>query len=836
MTITGKIMRRFFSGLFLLFLLLLAAGLIHLYQIRKQSYRCLPDYNGTVTNCPVSASVSVIRDQWGVPHIEGATVEDAHFALGYCLAQDRLFQMECFRRFSQGRLSEILGPPAVKIDCLARLMGVGPLAAKVSTRSEAFFPPELLSLMNAFLDGVNHFIGEGNLPWEFQALRTGCEEFQLVDCLSVAGTIAFTFADGIRTDLMKSMIREAVPGYDVDLLFNGFEAFPVTIMDSPDETTAFQESRRESEACTAAGMKGLEQAAQWLSLVMSSPWQQVPPGSNSWVLSGEKTKSGNAILANDPHIVFTNPSIWYEAHVSGGDFESYGYYLPPLPVPLLGHNDFCGWALTMLANDDADIHELTLDPDDPDRYFYDGEWRTFTREKEHITVRFGKDRDCEFRSCELGVVCNDFFNLYMDYTGPPLAVRWSGKEEHCFADLCAFYEMALARDYESFETGVRKVRSYRLNVSYADREGSIAWWGTGHLPWYPPDVDPKCVIPAGRGEEIIADHLRTQDWLHLKNPPEGMIITANNRPTLKPVGQGEKAITGLAGYFKASDRAGRIREILEERNDWTVEELQAVQMDNKGYTMRSLLPLMIRLARKGASSFSALEEESLARLESWDFEHGADSLGAPLFHFWFDSIFQEVFQNKLPERLYTLYAACEDNWFALRQLLEDEGNLWWDCPDTEKEEEAPEMVARALRDACARLQKELGSDPSQWRWGRVHQVTYTHPFGYIPLLGRLVNIGPLESGGSNQTVNNMLSKKLHNYHVIAGPSTRRLIDFAHPEESFTILPTGNSGHLRSPHYADQAELFIRGDYRKAYMSRALVEEHGIHRMTLEPGP
>lgn len=834
MTMTRKIVRRSLLGLCLLLLLLVGSVLLHLHQVRRQSYACLPDYNATVVGCPLGASVTVIRDEWGVPHIDAATEEDAHFALGYCMAQDRLFQMECFRRFSQGRLSEILGLPAVKVDSLARLMGVGPVASRVGACPEEHFPPKLLALLESFLAGVNHFVAEGNLPWEFQALRIGCVPFQMSDCLSVAGTMAITFADGIRTDLMHSLIREAVPDYDVDLLFNAFEAEPVTIMESPEEAAAFQEQGRTRDAAVAAATtQGLQQAAEWLSLVLDMPGQQAPPGSNSWVLSGEKTQSGKAILANDPHIAFTNPSIWYEAHVSGGDFECYGYYLTPLPVPLLGHNQFCGWALTMLANDDADIHELTIDPEDPERYFYKGAWHRFTREEEHITVRFGKDRHYEYRACELGLVCNDFFNLFMAYDGPPLAVRWSGKQERCFSDLLAFYEMACARDYDSFEAGVRKIRSYRLSVSYADGEGNIAWWGTGNLPWYPPGVNPKEVIPAGKGEESVVEKIHAQDWLHLKNPPDGMIITANNLPTVKPVGEGDLVIPKLAGYFKASDRAGRIREVLVERDDWTLDEMRELQMDDRGYTIRSLVPLMIRLARKSDVPFSASEEAMLIRLDSWDFRHGKDSLGATLFHFWFDSIFQRIFEKKLPARLCTLYAACEDHWFALRQLLEDEENLWWDCPHTKHREQAPEVVGLALQDAEAKLRKELGADPMQWRWGRVHRITYTHPFGYIPLLGRLVNVGPLESGGSNQTVNNMLSKKLHNYNVIAGPSTRRLIDFAEPEESLTILPTGNSGHLRSPHYADQAELFIRGEYRPAYMSPELVEMHGVHRMTLE---
>jgi len=834
MAVMWKWIRRFLAGLLLLTGIAAVLLSVHVYQTVSWSYRCLPDWDGTVAGCPLDNSVTVLRDEWGIPHIRAATEADAHFALGYCMAQDRLFQMECFQRMAHGQLSEILGPPLVKADCLIRLMGVGDLAQRVAAHPEELFPEEMLSSMHAFLAGINHFIGEGVLPWEFHALKIPCRPFALEDCLAVAGTLPISFADGLRTDLMKSMIREKIPEYDADVLFNGLEKIPVTIMESLEEATALQQAWMEEEKPTAETIAGVHQAATWLRLVMSPDWRQAPPGSNSWVLSGDRTKSGKPILANDPHIIFTNPSIWYEAHVSAGSFECYGYYMTPLPVPLIAHNDFCGWALTMLNTDDTDLQLLRLNPDNPNEYFHEGNWHPFTVEQHRISVRFGKDRYYECRSCPLGVLCCDFFKLLHAYDGPPLAVSWSGKTGGCFADLCGFYEMAHARNYEAFEQGVRKITAYRVNVSYADRDGTIAWWGTGTLSYYPPGVDSKSVIPAEKAASVKRNLYHAQDWLHLKNPPEGMIVTANNLPTAGPVGTAPCEISRLSGYFKPGDRAGRIREILESRKDWTIEALRAVQTDIQGYALRPLVSRMIALAESGMKEQDAASEEALRRLKRWDGRQSTDSVETTLFHFWLDSLFQELFSDKLDPELFRLYVACEDHWYAMQQLLDDRENLWWDRRATEDKETAAEAAARALQDACVRMKKELGANMRDWRWGRVHQLTFTHPFGYLPLLGRRVNIGPLEAPGANQTINNMVSKELHRYPVIAGPSTRRLIDFADPGRSLSILPTGNSGHLRSPHYADQAPLFMRGEYRYAFLSRDEAEKHGMHRLTLQP--
>ena len=280
------------------------------YRVYR-AYTALPDYDAALSSDVLIADVRVVRDNWGVPHILAASEPDAYFALGYCMAQDRLFQMELLRRLARGEIAEVLGPPVVKVDSIMRAFRLRSKAEDFVKRMGAKGNPEMKAATDAFLAGVNQYIEEGNLPWEFSALMIPCRPFTTVDCISVAAILPITFADGLRSDPLKSMLRQKYPDYDVDLLFRGIEATPVTIMESFEEAATFQRQ----QACNAPSSqlaKGLESAAQWLDAMAAyGRIAGTHLGSNSWVLSGDKTASGKPILANDPHIAFTNPSIWY---------------------------------------------------------------------------------------------------------------------------------------------------------------------------------------------------------------------------------------------------------------------------------------------------------------------------------------------------------------------------------------------------------------------------------------------------------------------------------------------------------------------------------------------
>ncbi len=815
-------------------LLVLLVAVVLVLRVVWRAHTGLPDHDATVISSEVGSEVRVVRDTWGVPHIFAESETDAYYALGYCMAQDRLFQMEVMRRIARGELAELLGPPVVKIDRIMRAFRLRAKAEEFMTTIWEQSRPEMKAALEAFILGVNAYVESNPLPWEFAALLISCRPFTVEDFVSVAAVLPITFADGLRVDPLRSLLKEQIPERNIEALFPEFEKMPVTIMESLEEAAEYQRNRAGSAAEVPQVSRSLESAVRWLDAIAAfGRLAGTELGSNSWVLSGDKTASGKPILANDPHIAFTNPCIWYEAHMKYGTFENYGYHLPPIPVALLGHNEDRAWGITMFFNDDVDMFLEKVNPENPNQVMYRGEWVDCEVVRERIKVRLGPDVLCDVRITPHGPIANDLLGLLFDYEGPPISMCWVWQHVP-YTDVAAFYEMSHARDYERFEAAVRKVTSPGLNISYADAAGNIAWWAAGLLPLRPPHVDPRALLEGWTGRNEFTEYLPFEASPHLKNPPDGMIVTANNLCTVKPVGTPPLQIPALQGYFKPGDRAGRIKELLATRNDWTIEDLRAVQLDNMGFAPRVMAPAMARLAREDEASLTTREREALKQVDTWDFYNDVDSIGATVFNYWVDSLMMALFSDEMTEKQFFIYTSLDDSWIALQDLLRDTRDPWWDDITTPDRENASQIITRSLKHACEKLTKDLGENVAGWRWGNIHRLIFKHPFGYVPGIGRLINIGPFESGGARETINSMPSKSLHKYDIIAGPSTRRLIDFARPDQSLTILPTGNSGHLRNPHYDDQATMFARGDYRTALYNRDEIEAAREHEMRILP--
>jgi len=801
----------------------------------------VPAMDGEIRHAALAGPVTVRRDDWGVPHIQAEHEADAYFALGYVMAQDRLFQMEIMRRLAKGELAEVFGSRALEADKVLRTFRLRALAEAYFERNNGLHP-ELEAVAEAFCAGINHFQETGPKPWEFSLLRIPMKPFTPVDSLAVAAILPITFSYGPRQDPMFSILEEKYPDIDMNLLFPGYsQSIPVTIMETLDEAEAILQ--QETEAATAdepaeeaeveaeeedfaavrAWVAGIHRIAEALGLHM---------GSNSWVVGPQHTASGGAILANDPHIGFTNPSIWYEAHMQYGDFQNYGYHLPAIPIALLGHNADRGWGLTMFANDDVDIYRETLHPEGIDQVMYRGEWTDLIIEEEIINVRFGKPVAHQVRSTPHGPLVTDILTRFMDYEGPDASLFWVWQHVE-YTDLQSFYEMGHARDYQSFKQAVQGVTSPGVNISYADKFGNIAWWAAGKLPIRPPHVNSKRMLDGASGNDDILGYLPFEENPHLLNPASGFIATANNQPTLQPLGP----IARVEGYWQPDDRARRITELLERGIEngakWTLDDFQVMQMDDMVPTAGPFIDILADALRD--ADLTEREAEAWEMLRDWDRRTAVDRTGATIFFYFTDQLLEDLLLEVLGEELYFFYGTLGDAWNFLKYCIEDEACPFWNRPATPEAETRQERLVEVFRGTVARLERDLGSQAEEWTWGRVHTVTFTHPIGYVPFVGRFVNIGPFPTPGAADTVNNMLSPRgRFNYGVIGGPATRRLIDFAEPEYSYTILPTGNSGHLASPHYDDQAEMFVNGEYREVRFTEDQIGRHTVHTLELLP--
>lgn len=825
-------------------LFLLAVGATVWFQWRARTG--MPALDGAVSHPSLKGTVTVKRDDWGVPHIYADHETDAYFALGYAQAQDRLFQMELMRRLAQGELAELLGPVMVpKIDAIARSFRLLPKAKEHQKLYENSHP-EIQAMAEAYCAGVNHFVDTGELPIEFTLLGIPRRHYTPADCMSVAAILPISFADGLREDGLQSAMKQRNPDLDTDPFFPGYlqEPEPVTVMETIEEAVAFLQDKanglESSEGVPAESEPAAEPPVEvsalsplFDALGTMTRYLGFGMGSNSWVVSGSHSASGKPMLANDPHIAFFNPSIWYEAQIECPTLDIYGYHLPLIPITLIGHNRHMGWTLTMLANDDVDLFQETFKEDDPGKVMYKGEWVDAIVEEQTIKVRFGEDVTAQVRVTNHGPIITDLLRLMQDYEGPDVAMSWVWQHLD-YTDLLGFYKMARSKTMEEFRAGVALITSPGLNVSYADAEGNIAWWAASRLPVRRPDANPKVLLDGASGKDEILGYLPFDENPHLINPPQGFIVTANNWSTVKPLGPNGE-IPYLPGYFQPQDRAGRLEQLLATKPQWTLEEMKAMQFDDVAYTGAEMRDIIVGALDGAGASLSPIEAEALKHLREWDLAHGVDSIGASLYWVTYEYIFKRWAGDHMTAKELAIYDSLADSFNAFKHFMRNPELPGWDDVTTPEPESRDDILVAAYGDAVQALLKAHGDHLADWAWGKVHTMEFKHPLGYLPGLNRVFNIGPFPATGSQQVVNNMLYNGSDgHYSVIAGPSTRRVVDFAQPDKSYSILPTGNSGHLFSPHYDDQAPLFMAGKFRELRYTREQVDANTLHTMTLGP--
>jgi penicillin amidase len=810
----------------------LAGGLVYL------AHNSLPMLSGTVRHGALEAPVRVLRDDWGVPHIFAQNEPDAYFALGYVTAQERLFQMEVLRRLARGEMAEILGPPLAPVDALVRAFRLAPKAEEFYNAHDGDHP-EVSAATEAFVAGINHRMENEPLPVEFALLAIPARPFTAVDCLTIAAILPITFAEGLRGDPMKSMLRERHPDLPIDLLFPGYslEDPPVTVMETVEEARDFLRQSGGGSGLEAQCEPAPEEDALaaldrvFATLHALRPALGLGLGSNSWVLSGDRSASGKPILASDPHIAITNPGVWFEARLNYPGVDLYGYFLPLIPFALIGHNEERAWALTMLENDDVDIYRETFDPEDPAMVMHKGRWTAARVEESLVKVRFGRDVPCTVRTTPHGPVVTDLMRTLLGYEGPDLAMSWVWQHLE-YTDLLAFYRIPHARGLDEFEQAVALITSPGLNISYADAEGNIAWWAAGRIVIRPPGLDPKIILDGASGKHDILGYVPFEMNPRLINPKSGVIVSSNNLPTVKPVGP----VAQLEGYWQPSDRAARLEALLDSREKWDLDSLQAVQTDDFSEPGLRIARLIARELQDSPTPRDPAAEAALRHLAEWSGYHPVESVGASVYQMTKDMVLLHALRDELGEDLVEAYASLADAWQFFKHFAFEPDLPFWDNRDTPAVETRRDIFEAAFAEAIARLTETLGPDPDQWAWGRLHTIPYMHPLGLVPGLDRVFNLGPVPSPGGDNLVNNLDVAGLGDFRALGGPSTRRLIDFGDPANSLSVLPTGNSGHFLSPHYGDQVDLYTNNEYRPVRITPGQLAEHAKNELHFLPTP
>lgn len=785
-----------------IFIALIALLLISSVFIFFYTRHLTPTYSGEANLPALGQEVEVLFDGYGTPHIYAESDEDAFRALGYVHAQDRLWQMELMRRIAPGRLSELFGKDLVETDIFFRTLGIHEYS-KSSVEELRKRGGKILTLAESYLQGVNQFQKEGPTPIECAILGVEDEPFTLEDIYNITGYMSFSFANAFKTEPSVSAFADM--GYDYLKVFDLNKIDPEKIKSYTTDSNYVAIANRITDVFNKLPL---------------APFI----GSNSWVISPQKSSSGSVILCNDPHIGYSQPAVWYEAHLSSPGLDYVGYHVAGVPFAFLIHNESVANGLTMFENDDVDFYREQINEQNPDEYWAVDHWETFDKRKEVIKVKDSANVEIEVLLTRHGPVISEAIKG-LEGTEAPISVWWVYFKFPNYL-LDAAHEMATAKTIADMRNAAKKIHAPGLNLMYGDKEGNVAWWAVGKLVKRGAHINSKIILDGASGADDPQGYYEFEENPQAENPPWGYVYSANNQPVMNI----KDSVVLYPGYYLPGNRAKRIVQVLEAQEKFSKDDMKALFLDTKSISAVEMQATLMSLIE--TTALDEREQAALDQFSHWDGLHEQDSYGAAIYYTWVYFIYEMTMADDLEHRfgkkgndIFKAFMSAHLMKRSIPTFISSEDSPWWDNVQTEATEERPEMVTAAFRETVKYLSGRFGEDVKNWEWMNVHTLEHPHPLGTVDILKPLFNVGPFAVSGSDMVVNNQgfpFSKdKLFN--VSFGPSTRRIIDFSNINNSESVLPTGQSGVPFSDHYDDQADIYVKGEWRPVYLSREKIE-------------
>lgn len=798
-----KILRKITIVIAFLIPIIAISGYFFLHHL---SHKAVPDYNQDINLKNLSEEVIVYRDSLAIPHIIAQNDEDLYRAVGYVMAQDRLWQMDLLRRVTTGRLSEIFGENLIETDLLLRSLRILEKSRLILSKTG----PEIVKALEAFSDGVNQYIeqNEKSLPLEFSVLGYKPEKWEPAYSLNIIGYMAWDLAGSTYSSevIIYKLLEKFGQEKTQDLLprFAGRAdmVYPDFKLDS--QKLSFTEKLAAHQEI----LKGLG--------------AQIFCGSNNWAVSGAKSVTGMPLFANDMHLGLNAPGIWYQMHhIVEGKMNVTGVVVPGQPLIVSGHNDSIAWGMTNLAVDDIDLYIEKINPEDSNQYMFNGEWKNFDIRKEIIKIKGGGEVEKELRFTHRGPVISGFKNL-----SDVITMRWIGND---YSDeMKGVYLLNRANNWEDFKNAISTFKSISQNFVYADVNGNIGLYTGGGVP-----------IRKGNGYTIMSGETDEYDWKgvvpfeqlpHSYNPESGFVSSANN----KTVDDDYPYYIGI--YFAQEYRIKRIRELLNQKEKLSIEDFTEIQNDQNSVLVKKLHKDIVEILNK--AELNDMEEKALEIFTNWDGEMSAEAAGPAVFESFYLILPKNILMDEMGEDLYYEYYG---NSTLLKNFIE---NLWsnkemkWcdDITTKDVEEGFDEMVIKSFKDAIAKLAEKMGDTPERWSWGSIHKFTLEHPLGSVKILEKIFNLnrGPYELGGSFHTIRPFSYPFRDPFKVDHGASQRHIYSTANWDLSLSVIPTGTSGVPASDHYCDQTALYINGQYHNDMFSKDLVIRNAKYTMRFIP--
>jgi penicillin amidase len=763
----------------------------------------LPAYEGKLSAPSLKEEVKIYFDSLAVPYIFAKSDEDATFTLGYLHASERMFSMDITRRVGEGRLSEIFGEETVPFDRMFRTVGISRTAKVIKEKMN----PEALKLLESYSNGVNYYLEEkkNKYSFEFDVLGYQPEQWTPEHSIIVIRMMAWELNLGWWTDLAFTELVQKIGEESVKEILPDYPENAPSII--PEEIKTFAQINSNFIETDKSFRKFIGMSGTHI-------------GSNSWVVNSSMSVSEEPIIANDPHLAFRVPGIWYSAVIKSPDWNVAGVTLPGVPGVVIGKNENISWTLTNIMTDETDFYFETLDSSRT-KYLLDGSWEELEIIKDTIIVKDAGGIPIEIKLTHRGPMISNIHPYNFVYndeenTYPPISMRWLGN--HFSDEMNAFLKINKAKNWNEFKNAVEQFSTPGQNFVYADKGGNIGYVFGGAIPRRTGNST-TFLFDGSKSENDWEGFVPRNESPFLFNPSENYIATANN----KVIKDFRFHITNL---WEPSSRIERIIELLQLRKEHSTEDYMQYQVDVNSTYAKKIVPYIIS-AFDNADVKDKNLKQSLQLLFEWNFEMDKYSQVPAIFLTFFEKLMKNIYLDEMGEDLFNQYVFLANVPYRnILELLDKPYSSWFDDKTTRRIENRDEIIRKSLADALDQLEQNVGSNVKDWQWGKLHTVKFKHLFsGNTWLLDGLIDIGPFEVSGDGTTIFNTeyaFSETTEQYPLFKhnpfdcelGPSMRFIYDFAKPNEFYLILTTGQSGNILSDHYSDMTQLWLEGKYMK----------------------
>lgn len=872
-----------------------------------------PQTKGSITLEGLSGPVDVKRDGYGIPQIYASSEDDLFMAQGYVQAQDRFYEMDVRRHMTSGRLSEMFGKSQVKNDEFLRTLGWDRIAKKeYDTKLSA----STKKYLQAYAKGVNAYLqgkdGE-EISLEYAALGFANdykpEQWTPVDSVAWLKAMAWDLRGNMEDEIDRALltsrlgpkqIEDLYPDYpygrnkaivqegQYDELTKTFEQGGSTSGTGTGTGTSTAATSGTTGTASTSGTTGLQSQLSGLYGVLEDLPAAVGVngngiGSNSWVVAGSHTITNKPLLANDPHLSASLPSVWYQMGLhcrtlsSKCQYDVSGYTFAGMPGVVIGHNQDISWGMT---NSGVDVTDLYLEKLSSNGYLYDDKVKPFTTREETIKVAGGESKTIVVRETNNGPLLSDRDDelvkvgkkATVDTAAPDrgdgygISLRWTALDPGTSMD--AVFAMDKATDWNDFRAAAALFDVPSQNLVYADTKNHIGYTLPGKIPTRASGVDGSIPQPGWDSKYRWTGYIPQDQLPYEYDPARGYIVTANQAVIDKD--KYPYTLTTDWGYGARSQRiTDLIKSKIDDGGKISTDDMRQMQLDNSSEIAKLLVPKLLKIDIEDPDV-----REAQKLLEGWDYTQDADSAAAAYFNSVWRNILKLAFGNKLPKELRvkgqclwvdpvnTTGPADEtekvrecgqrdadqaqpdggDRWFeVVRNLMDDENSDWWKTPagvgDRPKAENRDQLFKRAMIDARWELTAKLGKDIDSWSWGRLHRLflkNQTLGTDGPGILKYVLNRGPWKLSGGEATVNATGWNAAGGYGVIWVPSMRMVVNLGDLDKSKWINLTGASGHAYSAHYTDQTSKWVKGELLDWSFSKDAVDKSTSDTLVLKP--